>query len=180
MSFEQRVASVHPALFTTIAIAGSLFFSVFTSKVEDPLAYRAAIAVVFFAFVALGVMWLWSLYVLGSSQVGAPPKWSVAFLLTPFLLAAEKLLLGDNASDDGITAMLLRLAGGIAFVASVWKAAEVFEIALEGKAVSVGKIGGTAAFLFFSVVGVWTLRERILTLVARSQWGSKSLSSAAP
>ena len=168
MSFEQRVASVHPALLTTIAIAGSLFFSVFTSKVEDPLAYRAAIAVVFFAFVTLGVLWLWSIYVLGSSQVGTPPKWSVAYLLTPFLLAAGKLLLGDDARSDGIAGMLLRLAGGVVFIGCVWKAAEVFEIALEGKGVSVGKIGGTAAFLFFSVVGAWTLRERILTLVARS------------
>lgn len=168
MSFEQRVASVHPALLTTLAIAGSLFFSVFTSKVEDPFAYRAAVAVVFFAFVALGVLWLWSIYVLGSSQFGAAPKWSVAYLLTPFLLAAGKFLLRDEASGEGIAGMLLRFAGGGVFIGCVWKAAEVFEIALEGKAVSVGKIGRTAALLFFSVVGAWTLRERILTLVARS------------
>lgn len=168
MSFEQRVASVHPALLTTIAIAGWLFFSVFTSKVEDPFAYRVAIAVVFLAFVALGVLWLWSIYILGSSQVGAPPKWSLTFLLTPFLLAAGKFLLGDDASGDRIAGMLLRLAGGALFIGGVWKAAEAFEIALEGKGVSVGKIGGTAAFLLFSVVGAWALRERILTLVARS------------
>jgi len=168
MSFEQRVASVHPALVTIIAIAGSLFFSVFNSKVEDPFAYRAAVSVVFFAFVALDALWLWSIYVLGSAQVGAPPKWSLAFLLTPFLLAAGKLLLGDDASGDGIAGMLLRLAGGVLFIGGVWKAAEAFEIALEGKGVSVGKISGTAAFLFFSVVGAWALRERILTLVARS------------
>lgn len=170
MSFEQRAASIHPALLSIVTIAGSFFFSVFTAKIEDPFAYRAVVAVIFFAFVALGFLWLWSIYALASSQVGAAGKWSIAFLLTPFLLATAKLLLGDDAtSGESISGMLLRGACGVLFFICVWKAAEAFEIALSGKGVSVGKIGGTAAFLFFFIVGAWALRERILTLVALSQ-----------
>ncbi|WP_066683210.1 hypothetical protein [Caulobacter sp. CCH9-E1] len=168
MALEQRVASVHPALFTSVTVGGSLFFSVFTARAEDPLAYRAVIAVIFFAFVALGFLWLWSIYAVASAKIRATAKWTVAFLLTPLLLAAVKLLLGDDtASSEGIPAMLLRFSSGALFIACVWKTAEAFEIALSGKGVSIGKIGGTAVFLLFSIVGVWTLRERILTLVAR-------------
>ncbi|ENZ82823.1 MULTISPECIES: hypothetical protein [Caulobacter] len=167
MSFEKRIASIHPALLTIVTVAGSLFFSVFTASTDDPLAYRAFIAVIFFAFVALGFLWLWSIYAVASVQVGATAKWTIAFLLTPLLLAAGKLLLGDNSTgSEGIPAMLLRFASGVLFIACVWKAAEAFEIALSGKGAPIGKIGGTAVFLFFSIIGAWALRERILVLVA--------------
>ncbi|HJV42556.1 hypothetical protein [Caulobacter sp.] len=168
MSFEKRVASVHPALLTTIAIAGSLFFGVFTSKVDDPFAYRALVAIAFFAFIALGFLWFWSIYALATSRLGVPASWSIAFVLTPLVLAACKLLFGDDAaSNENLPSMALRFAGGVLFIGCVWKAAEAFEIALCGKGVSVRKVAGTAT-LFFSIVGAWTLRERILTLVARS------------
>ena len=169
MSFEQRVASVHPALFTIVFIAGLLFFSVFTANIADPIAYRAIVAVIFFAFVALDLLWLWSIYALASSQVGGPAKWRVAFLLTPFLLAAGKLLLGDYAtSSEGIPGMLLRFAGGFLLIGCAWKMAEALEIGRGGRSVSIGKIAGTAYFLGLSIVGAWTLRDKILTLVARS------------
>jgi hypothetical protein len=104
--------------------------------------------------------WAWAIY--GVSAAKAPqdgqPRWTGWIFLAPPLLAIIADITGLPTSNSPIAILMF----GTLFFA-LWRAAQALEYAdPQGKPVSAGRIAGTMLLMFFTIVGVWWLRHRIV------------------
>jgi len=165
MSFARRTVSGSPIVFTLFLGVGGFFASVMAPNAEDPTPYKVFFSLIFFAVMLPMFLWLGAIYRLGTTVRQAPASWAPVFVLTPACMAVVGTLVGYKATvGEPVLTSLLRSVIGIFALATVWKSAEAMETALDGPSASIGKIARTAGYLFFSIVGIWALRDRLLTL----------------
>jgi hypothetical protein len=168
MRLAQQIASIHPALFTTIFVLGSA--GLFLMQADPSLSDAALVTSLSFLLVGAWFLWLWAIYTLATDEAANSRRWTIAYVAGPLILLLSELLIRHQALDrDGALGTILSLAQTGLVVCCVWKSAEALEVASRGKGVPVTRIGRTAAFLFFWVVGVWALRTKVLDIAARSR-----------
>jgi hypothetical protein len=145
----KRIALLHPAVMTSIWILVSL-----TSFIA-PL-WQFAPSLVLISTIC---GWAWAIYAI--STEAAPqeghPRWTSWIFLAPPLLAiiAKIFRLPTSNSPEA----LLFFA---TFFFGLWRAAQALEYAdRQEKPVTVGRILGTMFMMFFAIVGVWRLRQKI-------------------
>jgi len=132
---------------------------------EDPVSYKVFFSLIFFAVMLTMFLWLGAIYRLGATVRQMPPSWAPAYVLAPACMAIVGTLVGYKTTvGEPMFASLLRSGIGIFVLASVWKSAEAMETALDGTGARIGRIVRTAGYLFFSIVGIWVLRDRLLKL----------------
>jgi len=165
MSFARRTVSGSPIVFTLFLGVGGFFASVMAPSAEDPVPYKVFFSLLFFTVMLPMFLWLGAIYRLGATVRQTHPSWAFAFVLSPACMAIVGKLVGYKATvGEPMLATLLRSGAGIFVLASVWKSAEAMETALDGAGAGIGKIARTAGYLFFSIVGIWALRDRLLAL----------------
>jgi hypothetical protein len=165
MSFARRTVSGNPIFFTLIVGLGGFFASITAPIAEDPTSYKIFFLLIFFAVASPVFLWLGAIYRLGAIVRRVPPSWAPVFVLAPACMALVGTLVGYKATvGEPVLASLWRSGTGILVLASVWKSAEAMETALDGAGAPIGKIARTAGHLFFCIVGIWALRDRLLTL----------------
>lgn len=118
------------------------------------------------AALALNLSWIWSVYTVATAALPERTRasWIPYVFAAPPLIDAIALVLGLSMSNSP-TAFLFFAA----FLFCIGQTATAFEEAdRSGAPGPLGKTLGTALVLFFSVVGLWWLRQRLMRVSART------------
>ncbi|PIB96037.1 hypothetical protein CSW60_15905 [Caulobacter sp. X] len=116
--------------------------------------------------VALDLGWIWSVYTVSTASLPERPRagWIPYVFAAPPIIDAVAIIFG--LSMDNSPAAFLFFA---AFLFCIGQTATALEEAGRGGAPGpLGKTLGTALLLFFSIVGLWWLRQRLLLVAART------------
>lgn len=118
------------------------------------------------AALALNLGWIWSVYTVATAALPERPRagWIPYVFAAPPIIDALAIVFGLSMNNSP-TAFLFFAA----FLFCIGQTATTFEEADRGGAPSsLGKTLGTALLLFFSVVGLWWMRQRLLRVLART------------
>jgi hypothetical protein len=118
------------------------------------------------AALTLDLGWIWSVYTVSTAALPERPRagWIPYAFAAPPIIDAVAMVFGLSMNNS--LAALLFFA---AFLFCIGQTATAFEEADRGGAPgSLGKTLGTALLLFFSIVGLWWLRQRLLRVAART------------
>ncbi|HJV41441.1 hypothetical protein [Caulobacter sp.] len=116
--------------------------------------------------ITLDLGWIWSVYTVSVAALPERPRaaWIPYVFAAPPIIDAVTLVFGLSMNNSP-TAFLFFAA----FLFCIGQTAMVLEEADRGGAPgSLGKTLGTALLLFFSIVGLWWLRQRLLRIAART------------
>jgi hypothetical protein len=164
------IVKANPVLMTLIF--GILSFAgIFSVEPEDPLSYR--IFAVGIAVIVLSVLLVWLNAIAdvasrsGASEVRAPKAYVYFLALMSF---AVSVFYHTSSEVLTLAQTIGKASGSVCFALMafcIWRVAQSVEYADRRQGVvSVGTILGTAALLFFSILGVWVLRPRLLRLAS--------------
>lgn len=116
--------------------------------------------------IAIDLGWIWSVYTVSTAALleRARSRWiGFAFAIPPVV---DAFAMSFGLSMNNSPAAMLFFAG---FLFAVGQAAMALEEADRGGApASLARTLGVALLLFFSIVGLWWLRQRLLRVVART------------
>lgn len=166
MTVARRIALLHPGLVTATLILTSLAPQIATASRSPSL---SSLDVAVWAAVVLTPMsgWAWAVYATANARRGpdGAPAW------TPWLFAAAPLLafiVKIFTPVYGKSPIEFLIMGVLAL--GLWRAAEALEQADPAKAgpPTTGRILATMALLFFSPVGCWVLRQKIVRVAQLS------------
>ncbi len=115
---------------------------------------------------AIDLAWIWSVYTVSVAATPGRkrPSWAVWIFALPFTVSL--IATAANLSMENSLPALLFFA---AFLFCLGQTAMELETADQAdKPITTSKTLGTVALLFFSPVGVWWLRQRLLRIAART------------
>jgi hypothetical protein len=156
LPLARRVALLHPGFLSLIWF---LFGTMPAAALLPPVVQSLALF-------SLICGWAWAIYVISIARVPqeSHPAWTRwIFLAPPALVVAAAI--GKLPTVNSPIAVLVL---GTLFLA-LWRAAQALEYAdKQEKPVTAGRIAGTMFLMFFSIVGFWWLRQRIVRVAASS------------
>lgn len=160
LAVAKSLLTLHPWVLTVLLLGFNLAAGP-VSWIAPPLAQTLN-----WLTVAVDMSWIWSIYTVSTAVVPerSRPAWEPWIFVVPSLV--EMIAMIGKLSMNNSPAAFLFFA---AFLFCIGRTAIALETADPSAApTSMGKTLGTAALLFFSVVGVWWLRQRLLRVAART------------
>lgn len=152
LPLARRLALLHPGFLSLIWLL--------SGTIPVPPAMRG------FALFALTCGWAWAIYVVSVAKApqDSHPRWTHWVFLAPPLLFVIGAVTGPLTPNSPTSILIV---GTLFF--SLWRTAQALEYAdQQGKPVMAGRIAGTMFLMFFSIVGFWWLRQRIVRVAAAS------------
>jgi len=147
MPLARTLALLHPAVLTAIWIVCSLF----------PISGRPLSSLI---LISAMCGWAWAVFMVSSRSLHAVsgPAWTPwVYLATPVVAWGSTAL--GLPTENSPSAFLFF---GLLFL-GLWRAAQSLEQAsAQGRPATIGRIMGTMVLMFFSIVGVWVLRRKIV------------------
>jgi hypothetical protein len=147
LPLAKSVALLHPAVLTVVWILSS-----FATPLQSLISFLLLISII--------CGWSCAIYVvsLAKAPQDGQPRWTGWIFLAPPLLAVIAEIARLPTSNSPIAFLIFGT-----FFFGLWRAAQALEYAdPQGKPVTVGRIAGTMLLMFFTIVGVWWLRHRIV------------------
>lgn len=154
LPLARRVALLHPGWLSLIWF---LFGAMPAATLLPPVVQS-------FVLSSLICGWTWAIYVISIAKApqNDQPRWTPLVFLAPPLL----VIIAGVARLPTVNSPIAVLILGTLFF-GLWRAAQALEYAdSQGKPVVVGRILGTVLLMFFSIVGFWWLRQRIVRVAA--------------